>query len=964
MLSDFPLKTDILSSLTPRSEEVSLNQNSVNSMNEGILTQSENWKHHQSRFHPYFTKFLPCTNNFMNYQKSLDSSGPPSDRLSGRWKGYYYNPLITPINAHPYGNFQYLYKDSVGNYSTVGNKSYFDLLRFNRMKKEGLLQQNKCTGDLITGESNLKVTPMRQFQDTDLYGEFQRTVLGNKDVKVTRNEIQKDNTYEMRRPTYCLYQDQGKNAKLATTSTHLNMGNIGINYAKHEKLNQIQNEMLNFNSHNHQMVNYRLTEKNLCQKETNSNNETFKVLNCNSVVKGSTSCSKRTSENENTQLNTTFEKKGKSAHSKESDTYRWRLQAMSNIKNGLNSDAYQNSQEFYKNLANDTNIHGNVNNYANKMANDMYSYQRITERENDAIYSERALAGTVNEILQNNGNANQIINIVNQNNSIKQSTEASNIIKRTNAENSFKANENRSKNINEINNIVLNCKTAACRKDFSPFKLKIVEPCSKIKENFKSKENISKIPKKISINYKVAESGNGFNHNIRTSTETSCKFNDSVNYLNGKEDTLNHFKRQTTESDSKDNEDAQHKNCARTTANSFNGYGSTLFERSIETHDYNEKVLNDGKNKKVILWNPAFERSIETHDYNGKVLNDGKNKKVILWNPAFPCRKESNPQVKTYQNDNKHQPGNIEFMPEIKRNRTNEKPFESVSSDLSKRDYKPSLFANNNQQCGEGFQNDKMLTSKSSCLGYGNLGIFCRKMQNGKNYQRRILEKNENVKQADRSKLKQQLLIRKINNSNLLQAVQSHAMNTAKLQRRRLPILRRKFLIKDLNNVDKNKATNPLALRTPSNCENPLGNEEYPLDQTEIKLLEKKTNIHDSTKCTRHMLKGDVAGNSENMEESTNAKTQESVPLIQDNENCSFHNLYKWIAVLQTFILELKAAKRNFSLDFPVKKQISEEDLSSEFENEVYLAVFKQMGLSCPLQCMNPLNLKIPGNSA
>ncbi|GIY85197.1 hypothetical protein CDAR_310191 [Caerostris darwini] len=80
-------------------------QNPTKELNRRILTHAI--ENDQAIFNPYFNEVMSRINNSADNQKSLVSFDP-TNKLSGRWKGYYYNPQNLSRFAAASGNFHYL----------------------------------------------------------------------------------------------------------------------------------------------------------------------------------------------------------------------------------------------------------------------------------------------------------------------------------------------------------------------------------------------------------------------------------------------------------------------------------------------------------------------------------------------------------------------------------------------------------------------------------------------------------------------------------------------------------------------------------------------------------------------------------------------------------------------------------------------------------------------------------------
>ncbi|GIY14887.1 hypothetical protein CEXT_783751 [Caerostris extrusa] len=80
-------------------------QNTTKELNRRILTHAR--ENDQAIFNPYFNEVMSRINNSADNQKSLVSFDP-TNKLSGRWKGYYYKPQNLSRFAAASGNFHYL----------------------------------------------------------------------------------------------------------------------------------------------------------------------------------------------------------------------------------------------------------------------------------------------------------------------------------------------------------------------------------------------------------------------------------------------------------------------------------------------------------------------------------------------------------------------------------------------------------------------------------------------------------------------------------------------------------------------------------------------------------------------------------------------------------------------------------------------------------------------------------------
>ncbi|GFS50754.1 uncharacterized protein NPIL_169741 [Nephila pilipes] len=253
------------------------------------------------------------------------------------------------------------------------------------------------------------------------------------------------------------------------------------------------------------------------------------------------------------------------------------------------------------------------------------------------------------------------------------------------------------------------------------------------------------------------------------------------------------------------------------------------------------------------------------------------------------------------------------------------------------------------QQSNDIVGNSKLISSEIGTQNDGPRGNFNRKFQDERTVDKIYLENKDsnpsNTKKTDDPKEIQKLTDKSTNCSNLmLSPIQSYTTLTMKWKQQISPILSEKCVTKGISNAPE-KEKKLLIKRMDSsnkNYDKLLKNEKSPSSVAEN--LSRAIAVKEKT-STGHMLQIRRDEKLENKK-----KTKGTGPIIEHLKKVSnppakkdSKNLLKRILALQTSVMELKVAKRNLSLSTAPKKEIPEEDLISEFENEVFLAVFKQV---------------------
>ncbi|GFY55750.1 uncharacterized protein TNIN_494791 [Trichonephila inaurata madagascariensis] len=249
--------------------------------------------------------------------------------------------------------------------------------------------------------------------------------------------------------------------------------------------------------------------------------------------------------------------------------------------------------------------------------------------------------------------------------------------------------------------------------------------------------------------------------------------------------------------------------------------------------------------------------------------------------------------------------------------------------------------------------NSKVTLSEFGIQNHGLFDVFNKKIQNGRTETPYMGIKNFspiNTRNIDDGKESQKFIDKRTNCSNsLLSPIPSQTITTVEFHEKNSPILSEKCVTKGKNCADEddNNTSTKKMESLIKNKSRLLRNEKSILRVAEN--LPQTTEVKEQTMTGHTMLE---IPKDENRRDKEEIKRNE--PIIEHlkkkdsktlNPAVEKHNkdILKWIAALQTTVMELKVAKRNLAMNISRQKEIPEEDLISEFENEVFLAVFREV---------------------
>ncbi|GFR05585.1 uncharacterized protein TNCT_98511 [Trichonephila clavata] len=256
------------------------------------------------------------------------------------------------------------------------------------------------------------------------------------------------------------------------------------------------------------------------------------------------------------------------------------------------------------------------------------------------------------------------------------------------------------------------------------------------------------------------------------------------------------------------------------------------------------------------------------------------------------------------------------------------------------------------QESNDAVGNSKVSLSEFGIQNHGLFDVFNKKIQNGKTETPYLGIKNSsptNTMNIDDRKESQKFIAKRTNCSNsLLSPIPSHTITTVEFQEKNSPILNEKCVTKgkncaveDENNISTKRMESPIKnKRLLKNKKSILRVVENLPQRTEAK--EQTMTGYTMMQIPKEENRKDKEGIKRNEPIIEHLKKKDSKTLDPAAEKRN-KDILKWIAALQTTVLELKVAKRNLSMNISRQKEIQEENLISEFENEVFLAVFREV---------------------
>ncbi|GFS55325.1 uncharacterized protein TNCV_1626501 [Trichonephila clavipes] len=393
------------------------------------------------------------------------------------------------------------------------------------------------------------------------------------------------------------------------------------------------------------------------------------------------------------------------------------------------------------------------------------------------------------------------------------------------------------------------------------------------------------------------------------------------------------------------------------------------------------KTINKTQERKI-LPKPSLKKLI--------IPNIPKSTESVHNNESLPSKSSSQNHKQifyssTQQSEKKIRNDDLIFSKSINDNNffssTNQKSDEAEHNGklnfykLAVKHPKSNFLSSSSQESDVTVGNSKVTLSEFGIQNHGFFDLFNKKIQNGRtetpylgiksfsltntrNIDGFSLTNTRNIdgfsltntRNIDDGKESQKFIDKRTNCSNsLLSPIPSHTITTGEFHEKNSPILSEKCVTKGKNCADEdenNTSTKNMEFLV-KNKNRLLRNEKSILRVAEN--LPQTTEVKEQTMIGHTMLEIPKDENRSDKEEINRNEPiiehlkKKGSKILDPAAEKHDKDILKWIAALQTTVMELKVAKRNLSMNISRQKEIPEEDLISEFENEVFLTVFREV---------------------